>query len=128
MTQRSNKLKVSLISALLVFGLAAGPVQADHEHQSDNVIAPLATLLVLGSLLHYNQGYEYKYSKRRHGYGQHYGHRHSHRARSYSYEGYNRKSRHAYKSDRRYKSDRKYKSDRRIKSDRGFKSKRDYKH
>jgi len=122
MTQRSNKLKVSLISALLVVGLAAGPVQADHEHQSGNVIAPLATLLVLGSLLHYNQGYEYKYSKRRYGYGQHYGHRHSHRARSYSYEGYNRKSRHAYISDRHYKSDR------RIKSDRGFKFKRNYRH
>jgi len=113
MTQHSNKLKVSLISALLVVGLAAGPAQADHDHHGGNVIAPLATLLVLGSLLHHNHGYGYKYSRRNYGHSGHYGHRHNHRARSYSYEGYNRKSRHAYRSDRNFKSDRGFKSKRR---------------
>ena len=108
MTQRSNKLKVSLISALLVVGLAAGSARADHDHQSGNVIAPLATLLVLGSLLHHNHGYEYKYSKRYYGHSGHHGHRHNHRTRSYSYEGYKRKSRHAYRSDRYSRSKRRY--------------------
>ena len=96
MTQHGKKLKVSLVASLLVLGLAAGPVQANHDDYDGNVLAPLATILVLGSLLRLNQGYEYKYSKRRHGYSQHNGHRHSQRARSYSYEGYNRKSRRIY--------------------------------
>jgi len=95
MTQHSKKLKVLLISALLVSGLVAGPVQA---HQIDNVLAPLAAFVVLGSLLRHNHGHEYYYKRRaghyghNHGYKGHYGHQHGHQARSYSYEGYNRKS------------------------------------
>ncbi len=116
MIRHDKKLKVSLISALLVLGLAAGPVQANHDDHDANVLAPLATILVLGSLLKLNQGYEYRYSNRRYGQSGHYGHRHTHRARSYSHEGYNRKSRHAYRSDRSFKSNR------------GFKSKRRYQH
>jgi hypothetical protein len=116
MIRHGKKLTVSLISTLLVLGLAAGPVQANHDHHDANVLAPLATILVLGSLLKLNQGYEYRYSNRRYGHSGHYGHRHNHRARSYSYEGYNRKSRHVYRSDRSFKSDR------------GFKSKRRYQH
>lgn len=96
MIQSSKKLKVFLISALLVSGLVAGPVQA---HQIDNVLAPLAAFVVLGSLLRHNHGHEYYYKRRpghyghNRGYNGHYGHQHSHRARSYSYEGYNRKPR-----------------------------------
>jgi hypothetical protein len=97
MIRHDKKLKVSLISALLVLGLAAGPVQANHDHHDANVLAPLATILVLGSLLKLNQGYEYRYSNRRYGHSGHYGHRHNHRTRSYSYEGYNRKSKRIYR-------------------------------
>lgn len=100
MTRHGKKLKVSLISALLVLGLAAAPVQANHDDHNGSVLAPLAAILVLGSLLKLNQGYEYKYSRPRYrysGYYGHYGHRHSHRARSYSYEGYNRGSRRIYR-------------------------------
>jgi hypothetical protein len=97
MIRHDKKLKVSLISALLVLGLAAGPVQANHDDHDANVLAPLATILVLGSLLKLNQGYEYRYSNRRYGHSGHYGHRHNHRSRSYSYEGYNRKSKRIYR-------------------------------
>jgi len=115
MTQHSKKLKVLLISTLLVSGLLTGPVQA---HQIDNVIAPLAAFVVLGSLFKHNHGHEYQYSRPRHGhyghngnyghqgykghsgyygYKKHSGNQHRRRARSYSYEGYQRKSRRIYK-------------------------------
>jgi hypothetical protein len=102
MTRHGINLKVSLISALLVLGLAATPVQANHDDHNGSVLAPLAAILVLGSLLKHNQGYEYKYSRPRYRYNRyygHYGHRHSHRARarSYSYEGYKRGSRRIYR-------------------------------
>ena len=97
MIRHDKKLKVSLISALLVLGLAAGPVQANHDDHDANVLAPLATILLLGSLLKLNQGYEYRYSNRRYGDSGHYGHRHNNRSRSYSYEGYNRKSKRKYR-------------------------------
>ena len=100
MTRHGKNLKTSLISTILVLGLAAGPVQANHDDHGSNVLAPLATILVLGSLLKLNQGYQYKYSKHRHGYGGHhghYGHKHNQRARSYSYEGYSRESRRIYR-------------------------------
>ena len=105
MAQHSKALKVSLISALLIIGLAATPVQA---HQSHDLLVPLAGFLVLGSLLRHNHGHGHGYSSHRHGQG--YGHskrRYSHnryygrngstghqnhrRARSHSQEGYKRR-------------------------------------
>ena len=90
MTHHSKKLKISLISVLLVLGLATGPVQASHNH---NVLAPLAAFVVLGSLLRHNHGHDYHYSKRRYGHYGHNGHNgnmHNRRARSHSFEGRNR--------------------------------------
>ena len=94
--QTSNKIRVLLVSALLVVGLMSGTARADHEH-SDNLIAPLAGFLILGALLNNNHHY---YRSNRH-YG-HYGHRarnhgyrarnYGHRARNYSSEGYSRRS------------------------------------
>ena len=89
--QPSNKFKVILVSALLVAGLMSSPARADHEH-SNNVIAPLAGLLVFGALLNRNHNY-YKRSKRYYGRYGHSGRNQGHRARSYSSEGYGRKSR-----------------------------------
>jgi len=102
MARHSKKMKVSLISALLVFGLATGPVQANHDSHRANVLAPLAAFIVLGSILRHNHGHAYKYSKRRYGHHQNSG-RHSHqsrnysRSRSYSHEGYNRSSKRIYR-------------------------------
>ncbi len=98
--QHGNKIKVLLVSALLVVGLMSGTARADHEH-SDNLIAPLAGLLVLGALLNHNHNY-YKRSGRHYG---HYGHRQGHRAQSYSTEGYGRQSKRGYghKSKRIYR-------------------------
>lgn len=101
--QHGNKIKVLLVSALLVVGLMSGPVRADHEH-SDNVIAPLAGLLILGALLNHNHNY-YKGSRRYYGHNGHrHGHHQGHRAHSYSTEGYGRKSKRGYghKSNRGY--------------------------
>ena len=101
-------MKVSIISALLVMGLAAKPVQADHN---DNLLVPLAGFVLLGSLLRHNHGHghgysgqhyghQYGYSKRRHGHQGHnrgnahngHGtHQYGHRARSQSHEGYKRR-------------------------------------
>ncbi len=106
MTQHSKKLKVSLISGLLIFGLATGTVQADHNDYNGNVLAPLAAFVVLGSLLRHNHGHDYYYKRRQGHYGHNHGHgykyskrRYAHngyqydrRARSYSNEGYKRKS------------------------------------
>jgi len=109
MVQHSKALIVSLISALLIMGLVAKPVQADHN---DNLLVPLAGFVLLGSLLKHNHGHghgysnhhyghQYGYSKRRYG---HHGHKggyannghggrqYKRRARSHSYEGYKRKS------------------------------------
>ncbi len=96
MVQHSKALKVSLIAALLIIGLASTPVQA---HYNDNLLVPLAGFLVLGSLLRHNHGHDhgYGYSKRRYSYNGYYGHngskRHQkhRRARSHSQEGYKRK-------------------------------------
>ena len=102
--RHTNKVKVLLISTLLVVGLAANPARADHEH-SNNVIAPLAGLLVLGALLSHNH-YYYKRSGRHYGhYGHRQGHHQGHRAHSYSTEGYGRKSKRGYghKSKRIYR-------------------------
>ena len=102
--QHGNKIKVLLVSALLVVGLMSGTARADHDH-SDNLIAPLAGLLVLGALLNHNHNY-YKRSRRHYGhYGHNHGHRYGHRARSYSTEGYGRKSKRGYghKSKRIYR-------------------------
>ena len=106
MAQRNKALIVSLISALLVMGLAIKPVQADH---SDNLLVPLAGIVLLGSLLkhnhghghgysNHNHGHGYGYSKRRYGHNGNYaqnghsGHQNQRRARSYSHEGYKRRS------------------------------------
>ena len=103
--RHTNKIKVLLISTLLVVGLAANPARSDHEH-SNNVIAPLAGLLILGALLK-NNDYYYKRSKRYYGHSDNHGHRNGHRnghrhghqarARSYSSEGYGRKSKRIYR-------------------------------
>ena len=95
--RHTNKIKVLLISTLLVVGLAANPARADHE-RSNNVIAPLAGLLILGALLK-NNDYYYKRSRRYYGHSENHGHRHGHqaRARSYSSEGYGRKSKRKYR-------------------------------
>ena len=94
MIQSGKKLKISLISTLLVAGLAAGPVRADHDDHKASVLAPLAAFIVLGSLFKHNYGHETYYSRHRHGYSghRHNRHRHNHRAHSYSSEGYGRKS------------------------------------
>ncbi len=100
MTQHSKALKVSLIAALLIIGLASTPVQAQHNH---DLLVPLAGFLVLGSLLRHNHGHGHGYSSRPHGHGYGYskrryshngstGHQHHRQARSRSHEGYKRRS------------------------------------
>ena len=99
MAHHFKALKVSLISALLIMGLVAKPVQADHN---DNLLVPLAGFVLLGSLLHHNHGHGHGhgYSKRRYGYNGHNGgyahnghggHQYHRRARSQSHEGYKRR-------------------------------------
>ena len=108
MAQPSKALKVSLIAALLIIGLAATPVQAHHNH---DLLVPLAGFLVLGSLLRHNHGHGHGYSSHRHGHGygyskRRYGHqghkgnyahngstgrKYHRRARSHSQEGYKRR-------------------------------------
>ena len=109
MALHSKAVKVSLISALLIMGLAAKPVQADHN---DNLLVPLAGFVLLGSLLRHNHGHghgysnhhyghQHGYSKRRYGnhghnggyaHNGHGGQQYHRRARSHSYEGYKRRS------------------------------------
>jgi len=108
MAQHSKALKVYLISALLIIGLAATPVQAHHNH---DLLVPLAGFLVLGSLLRHNHGHGHGYSSHNygHGYGHskrryghqghkgnyahngHSGYQHHRRARSHSQERYKRR-------------------------------------
>jgi hypothetical protein len=108
MAQHSKALIVSLISALLIMGLLAKPVQADHN---DNLLVPLAGFVLLGSLLKHNHGHghgysnnhyghQYGYSKGRYGHNGHNGgyahnghggHQYNRRARSHSHEGYKRR-------------------------------------
>jgi len=105
MVQHSKALKVSLIVALLIIGLAATPVQAHHN---TDLLVPLAGFLVLGSLLGHNHGHGHGYSSRHHGQGYGYskrryshngyygqngssGHQYHRRARSHSQEGYKRR-------------------------------------
>jgi hypothetical protein len=94
-----SKLKVPLVSALLVFGVAVSPVQASHYH---DVIAPLATVAVLSYLLN-NDRHHTSYRSRTHysyGYknrGQHHrSQRHSRRKHSYSSSGYSNHSKSRY--------------------------------
>jgi hypothetical protein len=97
--RHGNKIKVFLISTLLAVGLVANPARADHEHPNNNLIAPLAGLLVLGALLRHND-YSYKRSKRYYGHNGHHhnhGYNHKYRTRSYSSEGYGRKSKRIYR-------------------------------
>ena len=98
MALHSKAVKVSLISALLIMGLVAKPVQADHN---DNLLVPLAGFVLLGSLLRHNHGHGHGHSKRRYGHnGQngnyahngHGAHQNHRKARSHSYEGYKRRS------------------------------------
>lgn len=94
---RSSKLKISLVSALLVLGLAAGPAQAHHNR---NVIVPLATFAALTYL--FSHGDHHTSYKRRsyHSYGyNNNGHNHRHqkhnrRKHSHSSGGYSHKSKH----------------------------------
>ena len=105
MAQHSKALKVSLISTLLIMGLAATPARAHHNN---DLLVPLAGFLVLGSLLSHNHGHGQGYSKRHHGQGYgyskrrysyngyygnngHSGQQYKRRARSYSNEGYKRR-------------------------------------
>ena len=92
-----SKLKISLVSTLLVLGLAASPAQANHYR---HVIAPLATVAALAYFFdHGNHHYSYK-RRSHHGYGNHnYGHqhgRHQHNRRKHSHSsgGYSHKSKH----------------------------------
>jgi type IV secretory pathway TrbL component len=92
---RISKLKIALVSILLIFGLAVSPAQADHYR---HVIAPLATVAALAYL--FNNGDSHATIKRRsyrsHGYnnnGQRHAHRnYSHRKHSHSSGGYSHKS------------------------------------
>ena len=105
MAQHSKALKVILISALLIIGLAATPVQAHHNN---DLLVPLAGFLVLGSLLRHNHGHGYGYSSHHHGQGYGYskrgyghngyygrngstGRQYHRRARNHSQEGYKRR-------------------------------------
>ena len=102
MALHSKAVKVSLITALLIMGLAAKPAQAGHN---DNLLVPLAGFVLLGSLLNHNHGHGHGhgYSKRRYGHNGHNGqngnyahnghgaHQNHRRARSHSHEGYKRR-------------------------------------
>ena len=91
---------ISLLSVLFVTGLLAGPAQANHDHET-NVILPLATGIVLGSILFHGHNHQQYYAKRRYGHHSGYSrHDYSHRgykqhARSRSYGGHSRRSGHS---------------------------------
>jgi hypothetical protein len=101
---RVSKLKVSLLSTLLVLGFAASPAQANHYR---HVIAPLATVAALAYLFDHGDHHSTytRRSYRSHGYrsdgyrnnGQHHGYRkHSRRKHSHSSGGYSHKSKNRY--------------------------------
>jgi uncharacterized protein YgiB involved in biofilm formation len=95
MTRRYCKqFSILLSGAFLMLALVANPAQA---HDYDNVIVPLATGFVLGSLFQHGHGHghHYYYSKHRrayHGHSGHYGHQYRRRAYSTGHGGYKRKS------------------------------------
>lgn len=93
-TLNSTSLKVAIISAVFLMGLAANPARADHY---GNVVAPLATFVFLNSLFRHGHNHHHGYSRPRHGQHQH-GHyrgykRHGH---SQSYGGYSHKQKRVY--------------------------------
>lgn len=98
---RVSKLKISLVSTILVLGLAMSSVQTSHYR---HVIAPLATVTALTYL--FNHGHHHSTVKRRSyhsdGYnnnGQHHVHRqYRHRKHSHSHSsgGYSHKSKQRY--------------------------------
>ena len=96
---RISKLRITLVSTLLVLGLAASPAQADHYR---HVIAPLATVAALAYLFDHGRHQTTYKKKSYHGYGnQHYGHQNGHqqykrRKHSHSSGGYSRKSKNHY--------------------------------
>ena len=93
------KTSISLLSALLLTGLAVNPAQADHSEHADsadntsnanNVLVPIAVGVVLGSMLYHGHGHHYQYSKRRYGhYSAH--HRHDQSRHGYARHGYARR-------------------------------------
>jgi len=93
------KTSISLLSALLLTGLAVNPAQADHSEHADsaantsnanNVLVPIAVGVVLGSMLYHGHGHHYQYSKR--GY-RHYSahHRYDQGGHGYAQRGYARR-------------------------------------
>jgi hypothetical protein len=101
--RHTNKISISLLSALLLTGLVANPAQADHSEHVDsadstsnanNVLVPIAVGVVLGSMLYHGHGHHYQYSKRRYGhYSAHHRHdqgRHGYARRGYAHNGYGR--------------------------------------
>lgn len=88
-----SKFKISLVSTLLILGLAASPAQANHYR---HVIAPLATVAALAYLFdhgHHSTTYKRKsrlgYGNHNHGY--HHGQQHNRRKHSHSSGGYSHK-------------------------------------
>ena len=101
--RHTNKISISLLSALLLTGLVANPAQADHSEHADsadstsnanNVLVPIAVGVVLGSMIYHGHGHHYQYSKRRYGhYSTHHRHaqnRHGYARRGYGHNGYGR--------------------------------------
>ena len=89
-TQRSIKLKIALLSALLIMGAGIGPANA---HGSGQSIAPLVTFMALGYALNqHSDRHYYYYDKRdRRDHRQNHRHHYKQRQRSHSYGGYSRK-------------------------------------
>ena len=101
--RHTNKISISLLSALLLTGLLVNSAQADHSEHADsaddnsnanNVLVPIAVGVVLGSMLYHGHGHHYQYSKRRYGhYSAHHRHdqgRHGYARRGYGHNGYGR--------------------------------------
>ena len=83
---------ILLAGALLMLAVVAKPAQA---HDYDNVIVPLATGFVLGSIFYHGHRHNNYYSKHGHAYYGHsgnYGHQYRRRAYSKGHGGYSRKS------------------------------------
>jgi hypothetical protein len=92
-----SKFKMSLVSALLILGLTASPVQAGHYR---HVIAPLATVAALAYLFDHSL-HRSTYKRRSHnGYDDHNyrpqngRQKHSRRKHSHSSGGYSHNSKH----------------------------------
>ena len=90
----STSLKVAIISAVFLMGLAANPARADHY---GNVVAPLATFVFLNSLFRHGHNHRHGYSRQRHGYNQQgYYQGYKRRGHSHSYGGYSHKQKRGY--------------------------------